>query len=218
MKYRSMHKKASKSMSFLRGCLIYYIPVAIVIIISAIVATFIHERYGRVPLAIFFLLAAVISLAFIRRSKDIIEAPWAVSNNMVPMVAALLKIVTDSLIGFRIGFTIVGILSLNVNRPYFNSLMLLSLGKLSVTLQNVLKAVTIPRVALALSAMLGLIMIFIFAIFGFYFFPDSFYNYDQNIDQCATLLTCVITFLHGGLLSGGGIADIIQPVVYSYSR
>lgn len=217
-KYRSVYKKASKSMSFLRGCVVHYIPVCIAMLIAAMIATFIHERYGQVPLSIYFLLVFIIFLAFIRRSKEITEAPWAVNGQLVPMVAASLKIVTDSIIGFRIFFAIVGILSLSVRRPYFNSLMLLSLGKLSVTLQNVLKAVTIPRVALALSAMLGLIMIFIFTIFGFYFFPDSFYNYDQNIDECATLLTCLITFLHGGLLSGGGIADIIQPVVYSYSK
>ena len=75
--------------------------------------------------------------------------------------------------------------------------------------QNVVKAVTLPATSLILSSLLGFICILIFTIFGFYFFPDDFYNEDQSVDECSTLLYCLATFLHGGLLSGGGIADHI---------
>ncbi len=85
------------------------------------------------------------------------------------------------------------------------------------------KAVTLPKVALALSAMLGIIMIFIFSIFGFYLFPTEFYNDEQHVDECGTLLLCLVTFIHGGLLAGGGIADHISGDLghapqYSQSR
>jgi hypothetical protein len=50
-------------------------------------------------------------------------------------------------------------------------------------------------------------MIFVFAIFAFFRFPTDFYNVDQGENECGTLLLCLVTFLHGGLLSGGGIAD-----------
>jgi hypothetical protein len=57
---------------------------------------------------------------------------------------------------------------------------------------------------------LGFICIYIFTLFGFYFFSNNFYNESQSIDECATLLSCLITFLHGGLLAGGGIKDHVQ--------
>lgn len=76
-------------------------------------------------------------------------------------------------------------------------------------LQNVAKAVTIPIQSLAMSAFLGFICIFIFTVFGFYFMPVEFFNSNQSVDECSTLLLCLATFLHGGFLSGGGIADHI---------
>jgi hypothetical protein len=63
---------------------------------------------------------------------------------------------------------------------------------------------------LALSAVLGFIALYIFAVFGFYFFSSEFYNTEENVDECQTLLLCFSTMLHSGLLSGGGISDHIS--------
>lgn len=67
----------------------------------------------------------------------------------------------------------------------------------------------LPASSLILSSILGFICIYIFTIFGFYFF-DTFYNRDQSVDECSNLLVCLITFLHEGLLNGGGIKDHVE--------
>lgn len=54
-------------------------------------------------------------------------------------------------------------------QPYFYSLQLLVLVQLSETLHNVVKAITMPAVALGMSALLAGICIYIFAFFGFWY-------------------------------------------------
>lgn len=61
-----------------------------------------------------------------------------------------------------------------------------------------------------MSAFLGIICIFIFTVFGFYFLPEAFFNPNQSTNECSTLILCLATFIHGGFLSGGGIADHIK--------
>ena len=61
-----------------------------------------------------------------------------------------------------------------------------------------------------MSALLGFICILIFTVFGFYFFEFEFFNSNQSADECSSLILCLATFLHGGFLSGGGIADHIK--------
>jgi hypothetical protein len=121
-----------------------------------------------------------------------------------------------------LAFAIISLVCLNVEIPYFNSLILLYVIKLSVTLQNVVNAVAIPRQALFMSALLGFISILIFTEFGFYFFSVEFFNAEQSVDECSNMILCLSTFVHGGFLSGGGIADHINDLghelLYSDSR
>ena len=89
-------------------------------------------------------------------------------------------------------------------------------------LQNVIKAVTTNIRQLGLTALLGLIIIYIYAILAFFFFDDT-YHFDQVYDEngvavsenvCTTLMHCYFTTINAGLIPGGGIADLIKQLSY----
>lgn len=122
----------------------------------------------------------------------------------------LINCASDNDLKFDLLFAVISFLCLDIDQPYFNSIMLLYVIKQSVTLQNVVKAVVLPGHSLIMSAILGFICIFIFTVYGFYFLPNAFYNENQSADECSSLVLCLATFLHGGFLSGGGIADHIR--------
>jgi len=81
-------------------------------------------------------------------------------------------------------------------------LLLLDIRNRSETLKNVVRAVTKPARQLAFTMMFCVVIIYIFAIFGFWFFRAYF----QNLD-CANMRVCMVTFLDQGLRYGGGIGD-----------
>lgn len=190
--------------------LVSFGPVAVATALSTAVWYVIRKRFERVPAAIIVLLAVIIGNYLVRALDSLAKSSWNPRMVHASKLMTLAACMDHGELQYRVACVIVGILALDVNQPYYSSLLLLVIVKLSITLQNVVKAVTLPRVALFLSSVLGLIMIFIFAIFAFYFFPQEFYNEDQFTDECSTMLRCLTTFLHGGLLSGGGIADHIS--------
>ena len=80
------------------------------------------------------------------------------------------------------------------------------------TLQYVQRAVTEPAKQLTLTTLLGMFVIYAFALVGFYFFPDQFYSAETGENTCSTLLRCFAVVLRNGLLSGGGIGDYISSL------
>ena len=107
--------------------------------------------------------------------------------------------------------------------PVFYSFHLLKIVGLVNSLKSVTRAVTVNKGQLVLTAMLGLILIYIFGAFGFTFFHDMYYNEDVNghIDEkggehmCTNLLHCVLTTINYGLRNGGGIGESMLPIKYS---
>jgi hypothetical protein len=93
---------------------------------------------------------------------------------------------------------------------YYYCFHLLDLIVMSPSLQNVVQSVMQPRAALGMTAILMVFTVYIFSMIGFYAFPLDFYNADNGIDECGTMITCFFTFLHSGLLAGGGIGDYIS--------
>jgi hypothetical protein len=80
----------------------------------------------------------------------------------------------------------------------------------SPTLLNVVKAVTNPIQQLTMTTILGVMIIYIFAIFAFYFFQGAMLNNDTGQNECGDVLTCFTMMLHKGLMMGGGIADYMS--------
>eukprot|EP00854_Cymbomonas_tetramitiformis_P022814 gene22814-27564_t len=84
--------------------------------------------------------------------------------------------------------------------------LLLDIVVKDTTTQNVVKAVYYPRKQLAMTMVLGLFVIYIFAIVNFYNFRDQFEELDQT---CQTLWSCLQLHMGHGLRNGGGIGDLM---------
>uniref|UniRef100_A0A8C7QS51 Inositol 1,4,5-trisphosphate receptor n=1 Tax=Oncorhynchus mykiss TaxID=8022 RepID=A0A8C7QS51_ONCMY len=122
---------------------------------------------------------------------------------------------------------------------FFYSLLLFDLVYREETLLNVIKSVTRNGRSILLTAVLALILVYLFSIVGYIFFQDDFL---LNIDRipnktlgkraqgaasaiatqpsavviedkersCDSLLMCIVTVLSHGLRSGGGVGDVLR--------
>ena len=81
--------------------------------------------------------------------------------------------------------------------------LLLDIVKRNENLRNILKAVTQNKRQLGLTGLLGLIIVYLFAVVGFIYFSDKFDG------DCSSLLSCVASTLYNGVRAGGGIGDYL---------
>uniref|UniRef100_A0A8B9GQ11 Inositol 1,4,5-trisphosphate receptor n=1 Tax=Amazona collaria TaxID=241587 RepID=A0A8B9GQ11_9PSIT len=122
---------------------------------------------------------------------------------------------------------------------FFYSLLLFDLVYREETLLNVIKSVTRNGRSIILTAVLALILVYLFSIVGYLFFKDDFIlevdklpnetllpaggsencssiiPSDQTEEEnkehtCETLLMCIVTVLSHGLRSGGGVGDVLR--------
>uniref|UniRef100_A0A8C9L750 Inositol 1,4,5-trisphosphate receptor n=1 Tax=Pavo cristatus TaxID=9049 RepID=A0A8C9L750_PAVCR len=122
---------------------------------------------------------------------------------------------------------------------FFYSLLLFDLVYREETLLNVIKSVTRNGRSIILTAVLALILVYLFSIVGYLFFKDDFIlevdklpnetllpagssencssiiPSDQMEEEnkehtCETLLMCIVTVLSHGLRSGGGVGDVLR--------
>uniref|UniRef100_W5K2W7 Inositol 1,4,5-trisphosphate receptor n=1 Tax=Astyanax mexicanus TaxID=7994 RepID=W5K2W7_ASTMX len=116
---------------------------------------------------------------------------------------------------------------------FFYSLLLFDLVNREETLLNVIKSVTRNGRSIVLTAVLGLILVYLFSIVGYIFFKDDFILEvnripNRNINVCVfgmlcpfvcaddveracdSLWMCMITVLSHGLRSGGGVGDVLR--------
>jgi hypothetical protein len=79
-------------------------------------------------------------------------------------------------------------------------------------LKNVLRAVTFNGQQLLMTAMLCLIVIYIYSIIGFTLLRQNYFNDDFSDERmCDKLVDCFMVTVREGLINGGGIADYLQP-------
>uniref|UniRef100_A0A8B9QU98 Inositol 1,4,5-trisphosphate receptor n=1 Tax=Apteryx owenii TaxID=8824 RepID=A0A8B9QU98_APTOW len=121
---------------------------------------------------------------------------------------------------------------------FFYSLLLFDLVYREETLLNVIKSVTRNGRSIILTAVLALILVYLFSIVGYLFFKDDFilevdklpnetllpgcFSIQMCVKQvvvkteenkehtCETLLMCIVTVLSHGLRSGGGVGDVLR--------
>ena len=119
---------------------------------------------------------------------------------------------------FMAFYLIVSVLGVAISEITY-SLHLLDVINRSDVLRNVVKAVTHNVKQLLSTALLGIIMIYIYSIVGFFFSDDSYYNGDVGDyggeRQCQSMLQCYLTTLNWGLRNGGGIGDTIKMQSYN---
>uniref|UniRef100_A0A8C6YJM4 Inositol 1,4,5-trisphosphate receptor n=1 Tax=Naja naja TaxID=35670 RepID=A0A8C6YJM4_NAJNA len=122
---------------------------------------------------------------------------------------------------------------------FFYSLLLFDLVYREETLLNVIKSVTRNGRSIILTAVLALILVYLFSIVGYLFFKDDFIlevdklpnetllpglvgdrttclllaseeSEEDKEHTCETLLMCIVTVLSHGLRSGGGVGDVLR--------
>jgi hypothetical protein len=97
--------------------------------------------------------------------------------------------------------------------PLFFSFHLLEIVIRSVLLQNVFQAVMLNGRSLILTALLGVIVIYIYAIIAFVSFHEQFVLLDDGSKLCNTLALCLVTVFNFGIT--GSLSDVMEQIGYS---
>jgi len=79
------------------------------------------------------------------------------------------------------------------------------------TVQNVMKAVTLNGRSILWTALLVVIIVYIYSVIGFFAFNDM---YGSDGLECDNMYLCLITTLNYGVRSGGGIGDVLDPALF----
>ncbi|KAJ8955353.1 hypothetical protein NQ318_003447 [Aromia moschata] len=107
-----------------------------------------------------------------------------------------------------------------VMHPFFYSVLLFDVVYREETLLNVIRSVTRNGRSIILTAVLALILVYMFSIIGYMFFKDDFIvtvkkklliqAKRRKERACDSLRMCIVTTLNQGLRNGGGIGDILR--------
>ena len=107
------------------------------------------------------------------------------------------------------------------NSPVFYSMQLLDIINRFPSLTNVIRAITVNKNQLLMTAMLELILIYIYCVLLFTFFFDHYFNDDIQFNPiekgdmiCRGLFHCYVSTLNFGLRAGGGIGDSLPSNSY----
>ncbi|CAK4082276.1 unnamed protein product [Aphanomyces euteiches] len=101
----------------------------------------------------------------------------------------------------------------------YYGLPLLDILAINPRLSNILKAITSNLAPLGVTMAFGAIVIYLFSLIGFFRYQDLMKDNSSNM-ECSSMMQCFFTYMHYGLLSGGGIGDYISntlshPLDYS---
>uniref|UniRef100_A0A672P3E5 Inositol 1,4,5-trisphosphate receptor n=1 Tax=Sinocyclocheilus grahami TaxID=75366 RepID=A0A672P3E5_SINGR len=134
---------------------------------------------------------------------------------------------------YHLAYVLTSTLGLFVHELFY-SILLFDLIYREETLFNVIKSVTRNGRSILLTAVLAIILVYLFSIVGFLFLrndfimevdrlaiPDTelscehFFNVfaeeeDNTERACDTLLMCIVTVLNHGLRNGGGVGDVLR--------
>ncbi|KEG09002.1 inositol 1,4,5-trisphosphate receptor [Trypanosoma grayi] len=113
-------------------------------------------------------------------------------------------------IQFRLFLVIMAALSVLVSHYFAAAHLLLVIYK-TPTLRTFISAITQNGRQLLLTAFLGVVVLYLFAIVGYLVFSRGFGNEEgTNEENCGTLLRCFTFILWQGLRQGGGVGDVME--------
>jgi hypothetical protein len=112
----------------------------------------------------------------------------------------------------------------NDEMEFFFAVQLIIVFKLSVTLKNIAKSITMRFKQLISTFLLLIVVQYVYAALGFYFFNERFFNSTMQENECETFLSCFLTHIADGLKRHGGVGDIMpnssflidQPYFYGF--
>uniref|UniRef100_A0A3P8U7E8 Inositol 1,4,5-trisphosphate receptor n=1 Tax=Amphiprion percula TaxID=161767 RepID=A0A3P8U7E8_AMPPE len=130
---------------------------------------------------------------------------------------------------YHLAYVLTSTLGLFVHELFY-SILLFDLIYREETLFNVIKSVTRNGRSILLTALLALILVYLFSIVGFLCLKEDFImevdpllqitcspdvpqseaSQDFLESSCDTLLMCIVTVLNHGLRNGGGVGDVLR--------
>ncbi|KAF1774718.1 MIR motif [Phytophthora cactorum] len=125
----------------------------------------------------------------------------------------------------------ISVLGAYVNKLYF-AFLLLDVVDRYKELNNVLRSISRPAKALGVTTLLYLIVVYVFAVVGFFFFREDYTPKDEISKAqiagrapytCQRLFQCFLVSLDQGLKSGGGLGSYLRQIplgtsAHSYGR
>uniref|UniRef100_A0A8C3MLB6 Inositol 1,4,5-trisphosphate receptor n=1 Tax=Geospiza parvula TaxID=87175 RepID=A0A8C3MLB6_GEOPR len=210
-----------------------------ILICFSIMALF-TKRYGVRPLLVALILRSIYYLG-IGLTLNILGAlnltnkiVFVVSfvGNRGTFIRGYKAMIMDVEFLYHVGYIVTSVLGLFVHELFY-SILLFDLIYREETLFNVIKSVTRNGRSILLTALLALILVYLFSIVGFLFLKDDFIlevdrlpdtlcscflallsspeaDPEQWERACDTLLMCIVTVLNHGLRNGGGVGDILR--------
>ena len=93
--------------------------------------------------------------------------------------------------------------------PFWFAGHLLMIVQKSVLLHIVIRSVLLNGWSLLLTALLTIIVVYLFIIIGYVFFKEDFVGTGDDEGVCSSLLECFAFGLLSGLRAGGGLGDLL---------
>lgn len=148
----------------------------------------------------------------------------------------LTQILLDWELSYNVLYLLLCISGLCVH-PFFFSVLLFEMVKREETLLNVMQSVTKNIRSILFTALLAIILVYLFSIVGFVFFQEDFLIEAEDLPSapsascqdgtqshmlpveqseprkersCDSLMMCIVTTLNYGLRNGGGIGDVLR--------
>uniref|UniRef100_A0A8C2WA28 Inositol 1,4,5-trisphosphate receptor n=1 Tax=Cyclopterus lumpus TaxID=8103 RepID=A0A8C2WA28_CYCLU len=204
-------------------------------------------RYGLQPLTIALILRSIyhfgigntlILLGSLNLLNKVVFVVSFVGNNGT-FIMGYRAMVMDVEFLYHLAYVLTSTLGLFVHELFY-SILLFDLIYREETLFNVIKSVTRNGRSILLTALLALILVYLFSIVGFLCLKEDFimevdplrpvekysdgvllYKYYYSLvpvvseepsseRACDTLLMCIVTVLNHGLRNGGGVGDVLR--------
>uniref|UniRef100_A0A8C2W970 Inositol 1,4,5-trisphosphate receptor n=1 Tax=Cyclopterus lumpus TaxID=8103 RepID=A0A8C2W970_CYCLU len=205
------------------------------------------QRYGLQPLTIALILRSIyhfgigntlILLGSLNLLNKVVFVVSFVGNNGT-FIMGYRAMVMDVEFLYHLAYVLTSTLGLFVHELFY-SILLFDLIYREETLFNVIKSVTRNGRSILLTALLALILVYLFSIVGFLCLKEDFimevdplrpvekysdgvllYKYYYSLvpvvseepsseRACDTLLMCIVTVLNHGLRNGGGVGDVLR--------
>nr|DBA33817.1 TPA: hypothetical protein GDO54_001448 [Pyxicephalus adspersus] len=184
------------------------------------------KRYGLRPLIVALILRSVYYLGIgptlyilggLNLTNKIVFVVSFVGNRGT-FIRGYKAMVMDMEFLYHVGYILTSVLGVFAHELFY-SILLFDLIYREETLFNVIKSVTRNGRSILLTALLALILVYLFSIVGFLFLKDDFImevdrlpkDEDDDTERaCDTLLMCIVTVLNHGLRNGGGVGDILR--------
>uniref|UniRef100_H2MVS4 Inositol 1,4,5-trisphosphate receptor n=1 Tax=Oryzias latipes TaxID=8090 RepID=H2MVS4_ORYLA len=179
------------------------------------------QRYGLQPLTAALILRSIyhlgigntlILLGSLNLINKVVFVVSFVGNNGT-FIMGYKAMVMDVEFLYHLAYVLTSILGLFIHELFY-SILLFDLIYREETLFNVIKSVTRNGRSILLTALLALILVYLFSIVGFLCLKEDFImevDPESNLERaCDTLLMCIVTVLNHGLRNGGGVGDVLR--------